>query len=166
VELGLERLATGRHAAARRAFLAAALSARDEGLASLAYYDLGVAALEEGDYEAARDAFFDALALDPSDREARYNLEWSLKALPGDAPPPPLPEPEEADDDPEQERPEPMPESRTEPDQAGPEQSTELGEEERERWLARIDDDLGRALRSAAAAGAGERERRRPGPAW
>jgi Ca-activated chloride channel family protein len=166
VELGLERLALGRRDAARRAFLAAALSARDEGLAALAYYDLGVAALEEGDYEAARDAFFDALALDPSDREARYNLEWSLKALPGDETPPPLPETEAGEEDPEPERPEPTPELPTQPEAAGAEQPGGLSEEERQRWLARVDDDLGRALRSAASAGAGEQGQHRAGPAW
>ena len=41
-----------------------------------------------------------------------------------------------------------------------------LSEEQRLRWLARVDDDLVRALRSAAAAGAGEQAKRRTGPAW
>lgn len=165
VELGLERLARGRHDTARRAFLAAALTARDPELASLAYYDLGVAALEEADYAVARDAFFDALALRPGDRKARYNLEWTLKALPDDAPPPPPPaEPEPGDTGPERERPELAADAEQEQRQPEREQASGLSEAERQRWLGRVHDDLGRALRSAAEAE--ERERPRRGPAW
>ena len=58
----------------------AALSTNDPALAGLAWYDLGVAALEMGDLERARDAFFDALALTPFDREARFNLEIKTAA--------------------------------------------------------------------------------------
>ncbi len=40
-----------------------------------------MAALERGDLETARDAFFDALALAPDDPQARFNLEWALLGL-------------------------------------------------------------------------------------
>jgi Ca-activated chloride channel family protein len=89
VRLGLARARAGLGPEAQRAFLAAALYARDPALASLAYFDLGVSALERGELEAARDAFFDALALSPRDGEARFNLEWTLHALQEGAAPPP-----------------------------------------------------------------------------
>jgi tetratricopeptide (TPR) repeat protein len=81
VAVGIARAEAGDAREAERAFLAAALRARDPGAAALAYYDLGVSALGRGDLEGARDAFLDALALAPNDREARFNLEWTLAAL-------------------------------------------------------------------------------------
>lgn len=87
--LGVARAEGAHPDEARRALLAAALGARDPALAALAYYDLGVLALEQGDLAAARDAFFDALALDPSDTRARFNLEWTLRALRAAPPKPP-----------------------------------------------------------------------------
>jgi Ca-activated chloride channel family protein len=162
IELGLARLARGRHPAAERALLAAALSAREPSLAALAYYDLGVAALERGDLEAARNAFFDALALDPSDRQARFNLEWTLMALAKRAPPP-LPEarkPGQEGEKPRAKRREP------EPGPADEEAAAPLPDEaQRRRWLDRVRDDPTHALRAAA------RAQRRAGsgrgaPAW
>lgn len=88
LRLGLARARAGLGPEAERAFLAAALLARDPALASLAYFDLGVSALERGELEVARDAFFDALALAPRDEEARFNLEWTLGALREEVPPP------------------------------------------------------------------------------
>jgi tetratricopeptide (TPR) repeat protein len=88
VGLGLARARAGLGSEASRAFLTAALYARDPALASLAYFDLGVTALGRGELEAARDAFFDALALAPADDEARFNLEWALRALREVVPPP------------------------------------------------------------------------------
>jgi Ca-activated chloride channel family protein len=88
VGLGLARARAGLGSEASRAFLAAALYARDPALASLAYFDLGVTALGRGELEVARDAFFDALALAPGDDEARFNLEWALRALREVVPPP------------------------------------------------------------------------------
>jgi Ca-activated chloride channel family protein len=159
VDLGLERLARGRRDSARRAFLAGALSARDPSLAALAYYDLGVVALEQGDFEGARDAFFDALALAPEDREARYNLEWALEALPT---PGTAPESEPGEEGAQDERPQTGLEPRSErPEHAS---ASELSEEQRRRWLGRVKDDLDRALRSAARSG--ESVRRGRGPAW
>ena len=74
VRLGVARLERGRREAAARAFLAAALLANDALDASIAYHDLGVTALEDGDLVAASDAFFDALALAPDDERTRFNL--------------------------------------------------------------------------------------------
>jgi Ca-activated chloride channel family protein len=158
VALGAQRLERGEHGAAKRAFLAAALTARDPALAALAYYDLGVAALAEGEFAAARDAFFDALALAPGDREARFNLEWALAALaegPPAAPaePPPAPASDPA-----------PPESAPEPARLEPSAAPALDPDERRRWLGRVRDDLEQALRSAAG---GTARARRPGErAW
>jgi hypothetical protein len=48
-----------------------------------------VVALEERDLESARDAFFDAIALAPDDKMAKFNLEWTLRALEKAPPLPP-----------------------------------------------------------------------------
>jgi Ca-activated chloride channel family protein len=89
LRLGVARARAGLGPEAERAFLAAALYAREPAVTSLAYFDLGVAALERDELETARDAFFDALAFAPRDEEARFNLEWTLRALSEAAPPPP-----------------------------------------------------------------------------
>jgi Ca-activated chloride channel homolog len=89
VELGVARAEAAHADEAARAFLAAALGAGEPELSALAYYDLGVLAVERRDLAAARDAFFDALALDPSDAQARFNLEWTLRALRAEPPKPP-----------------------------------------------------------------------------
>jgi Ca-activated chloride channel family protein len=163
VELGLARLAHGQHEAAERAFFAAALATRDPELAALAWYDLGVSALERGDAAAARDAFFDALALDPADREARFDLAWALDALaraaseeppekPPDEAPPPAPPP-------------PAPRAPgAAPAEAGETRPPVLDEALRQRWLARVRDDPRRAL--ALAAGSGEAPHERAALAW
>ena len=162
IRLGVARQERGQSSEAARAFTAAALLARDPALAALAYYDLGVARLEAGRLAEARDAFFDALALAPGDREARFNLEWALRALAA-APPPP-----DAAPPPRSERP-PEP-ARAEPDASGDDGAPHPGAapgpsaEELRRWLERVDDDLGHALRSAAREPRGAR--REPGPQW
>jgi Ca-activated chloride channel family protein len=175
LDLGLARLERGRSEAAARAFLAAAVYAREAEVAAVAYYDLGVAALAQGDLEAARDAFFDALAVDPSDRAARFNLEWTLQALRRRLPAPvAAPEeaevgerdeadapPSEPEDDPREAPQDPRAEAR--PSEAP--EPPPLTAEERRRWLERAADDPKQWLRAAAR----EREdmRRRPaGPAW
>jgi Ca-activated chloride channel family protein len=165
VELGIARLERGRRDAASRAFLAAALSARDPRSAGLAYFDLGVAALEAGDYEAARGAFLDALALAPGDARARFNLEWTLQALEQHAPvASPEPSEEEAPPEPAPAPPQPAPEAESAPSPEPPEPA-QLSEEEQQRWLERVRDDPGRALR--AAAGDAARGGRRAGePVW
>ena len=81
VALGVARAEAARPEEAARALLAAALGASDPRISALAYYDLGVLALDRNDLAAARDAFFDALALDPGDAQARFDLEWTLRAL-------------------------------------------------------------------------------------
>jgi Ca-activated chloride channel family protein len=175
LDLGLARLERGRSEAAARAFLAAAVYAREAEVAAVAYYDLGVAALLQGDFEAARDAFFDALAFDPSDRAARFNLEWTLQAL-RRRPPAPMATPEEAEIG-EQEEADARP---TPPDDAPREAPQEpraevrasealepppLTAEQRRRWLERAADDPRQWLR-AAARGREDARRRPAGPAW
>ncbi|HME71029.1 MAG TPA: VWA domain-containing protein [Myxococcota bacterium] len=88
LRLGLARSRGGLHEDAARAYLAAGLHAHDPAMAALAWYDLGVAELAQGDLAAARDAFFDALALEPHDSRTQFNLEWTLRAL-AEPPPPP-----------------------------------------------------------------------------
>src|SRR5271169_1840425 len=87
LRLGLARSREGLHEDATRAYLAAGLDAHDPAVAALAWYDLGVAELAKGDLATARDAFFDALALEPHDPRTQFNLEWTLRAL-AEHPPP------------------------------------------------------------------------------
>jgi Ca-activated chloride channel family protein len=167
IELGAARLERGQRDEAARAFLAAALSAPDARSAGIAYFDLGVAALEAADYVAARDAFLDALAFLPGDARARFNLEWTLRALeqhpqpaaqpepPPDAEPKPAPPPPEAQPDPDSERDE----------QAEPEPPA-LSPEEQRRWLERVRDDPGRALRAALPDADSGARRGGTGPVW
>jgi Ca-activated chloride channel family protein len=165
IELGAARLERGQRDAAARAFLAAALSTSDGQAAGVAYFDLGVAALESGDYAAARTAFLDALALSPRDERARFNLEWTLQALKQQAP---VASPEPPPDEPKPEHaPVPPPPQPEETSQDSQEQTPppSLSPEEQQRWLARVHDDPGRALR-AAARGEAPGGRREPGPAW
>jgi len=89
LRLGLARSREGLHEDAARAYLAAGLDAHDPAVAALAWYDLGVAELARGDLAAARDAFFDALALEPHDPRTQFNLEWTLRALAEHPPPSP-----------------------------------------------------------------------------
>lgn len=81
IALGVAQARAGDRAEARRSFLAAAIRARRSRIAATAYYDLGVASLEDQHLAPARDAFLDAIALDPTDRRAKWNLEWTLRAL-------------------------------------------------------------------------------------
>jgi hypothetical protein len=182
LRLGVERARRGLHAQAQPALVAAALYARDPELAALAYYDLGVVALEEGLLMAARDAFFDALAFDPELVPARRNLEWTLRALTAPEPPPaqspqagseaqPPPEPEPgAGDEPAEAAPEVAPEEeRSSPGESEIEAGAqlfvpELGADEVARWLEAVEDDPGRALRGAVQEEPGPG--RRTGPRW
>ncbi len=157
---------------AARAFLAAALYARDAKLAATGYYALGVAGLERGDLEGARDAFFDALALAPGDRHARFNLEWTQVALerlpPPEAPARPEEDAREGDESAEERR---EPPSRPEPSEATTDEAApvpSLSEAERRRLLDQVRDDPSRAFREAARRDAkGEDARRRhDAPRW
>jgi hypothetical protein len=172
VALARARAEHGDAAEAARALRAAALLARDPALAALAWYDVGVLALERRarDPEGgavrsllveARDAFLESLALAPDDREARFNLEWTLRALEAEPPPAsgerrppdagePPPEPEAAE------------ERAPAPDPAAAERGRSapaLERDEVERWLEAAVDDAGRGLRRAA-----REEPRRPAP--
>jgi len=181
VWVGLGRLERGERDAAARAFEAAAITAADPSLAALAYYDLAVTSLERGDLDGARDALFDALALDPGDRRARFNLEWTLRALAATPPPAPESEPEppppsdgagppapsEADED---ETPRAEPDPASERGDTPPREETRRrrapsppDEATRKRWMQRVDDALPRALLGAAAPDEGAHG---AGPAW
>ena len=135
------------------------------------YYHLGVAHLAAGELEEARLAFFDALALDPEDAIARFDLEWTLAALARRPPPRPaetkneqpaakLPQP--APEAPPRNEVEPAPGKRREPADVPP----TLGGEERRRLLNRVPDDPSRALRLTARSDLGGAAARAQGPAW
>lgn len=178
LELGLARAEAGEPDEAARALFAAAARARDPGLAALAYFDLGVVELARGRLEPARDAFYDALAFDATDREARFNLEWTLRALRAEPPPragaggdeaappsaAPVPTPDTGKREPSEPSPSPASEAPRPEPQPGRKGSTEarpaptLAPDAVERWLERVADDPHRSLRSAA-------ERARPGDA-
>jgi Ca-activated chloride channel family protein len=180
VALGVARAERGRHEEAALALRAAAIGARDPGDAAVAYYDLGVLEAQRHRFAAARDAFLDALALAPDDAQARFNLEWSLRAL-TEVPAPP--EQRRADDDAAEsaERPEPKLPDPTEPPGARPGSTPEsarpaaqsgddargfapeLSPDRAQQWLDAVADDPGRALR-AAARGDGDALPSRPGP--
>jgi Ca-activated chloride channel family protein len=155
LQLGIARAERGRNAEAKRALAAAALRASDPKLAAVAYHDLGVVALSQGDLESARDAFLDAVALAPERRRSVYNLEWTLAALAERTPPPPSqrPDPESQRRD---ERPQPTP-SAADPDPLTP--------EEARRWLESVRDDARRGLR-AAGRDTAERTAGQWGPGW
>jgi Ca-activated chloride channel family protein len=188
VALGVARAEAGEPEEAARALAAAVVRARGPEQIALASYDLGVALLELRDFAGARDAFFDALAYDPGDRQAKFNLEWSLRALASETPPVP-PEatrpPDEPPAEPEasaeseqakepQQQPAPAPES--EPDaaaqrEAEAEAETEkpppadvapLTPEEVARWLESVRDVPPPALRRAHEADSAPRS----GPQW
>ncbi|MGH0037322.1 MAG: VWA domain-containing protein [Myxococcota bacterium] len=92
IQLGVARYEAGRSREARHALRAAALTALDEGRAdraAIAYHDLGVLALDGDDLETARDHFLEAVALAPGLTRARFNLEWTLRAMDDEDEPPP-----------------------------------------------------------------------------
>ncbi len=165
IALGAARLERGQRQAASRAFFAAAIHARTPQEAAVAYYDLGVAALEDGDLTAARTAFLDALAFAPGDAKARFNLEWTMLALRQHEPPPP----EKRESPPSAPPPEPAvatdavpqtPSPSTEP----PAEPQPLSEPARRRLLERIEDDPARALGAAVDARRGDAPA--GGPVW
>jgi tetratricopeptide (TPR) repeat protein len=194
IRLGVARGQADRLEEAERAFFAAAVRARDPRDAADAFYDLGVSAIARGDLEAARDAFFDGLALAPGDRRAQFNLEWTLRALASQPPPPrggqPQPEdgkPEPGDEGEPAEKPEPDPsEPEGEAEAPQPETRPHEGDEAQEqaeaprenpvqldpeaarRWLESVADDPARALHAAARGREGEERRgqRSEGPGW
>ncbi len=172
VAAGIARAGTGEAREARRAFLAAGLRAKDPSLAALAFYDLGVAALDDGDLEGALPAFYDAIALDPGLAEARFNLEWTLARLADETPPEPPqsssdePSPDEAepegedegDADPEGDREEGPQETPSDASDAEPSKPRlapppPLTDAEAEQWLSQIHDDPSRGLKDAVPDG-------------
>jgi Ca-activated chloride channel family protein len=185
LELGLARAEAGDPEEAARALFAAAARARDPGLAALAYFDLGVVELGRGRLEAARDAFYDALACDAADREARFNLEWTLRAL-GAKPPPaagagrddaappadaPAPTPDAgkrqtAPARPAPDAPAPRPEPRPDAQGGAARTPAALAPDAVERWLERVSDDPHRALRGAAQRARADDARSPRAPRW
>jgi Ca-activated chloride channel family protein len=173
VALGVARARAGDPEEAARAFAAAAVRAKTREEAALASYDLGVARLEAGDFAGARDAFFDATALAPGDRDARFNLEWALRALAAEPPPAPMQSNEPGDEPPADDaRSETEPEDSPpdEPEAPEPTAATEtlprspaaLSPDEISRWLEAVEDHPEAAFRAALE----EDGRRRSGPQW
>ena len=171
LRLGLGRAQRAEWSEAERAFLAAAVRAHSPSLAGLAYFDLGVAALARGDLAAARDAFFDSLAVDPHQPQAKANLEWTLLRLsrkpPSRGAPPPKPgsaQPEPGPT-PKPQRAAPPPGPRSAP-QARPAPHPQpapgtrrsvssppaLSPEEVQRWLDAVEEDPRPGLLGAARA--------------
>jgi len=168
LRLGLARAESGDGLEAARAFEAAAMRARDPSLAALAYYNLGVAALDRRDMETARQAFFDAIALDPTDRRAKFNLEWTLRALPlQDAATErqgPSPLPGQARESAPEPDPPPAHESSARRDGDPTRGAASLDPGEAARWLEAVQDDPRRALRAAAREPTANS--RKGGPRW
>jgi Ca-activated chloride channel family protein len=188
--LGVARAAEGDPLEAERAFLAAAVRAEDPNLVALAYYDLGVSALQRGQYERARWAFLDALAVAPGDPQTRFNLEWTVRELArrelapagGDPSGPPSDEPAE---EPEPAQGEPADAAEELPLEGEAEEEAEDGEQEAaadpspntglpprvpplspeaaEHWLENVSDDAARGLQQTARQGAAEKS---AGPDW
>ena len=189
--LGIARAREGQPLEAERAFLAAAVRADDPSLVALAYYDLGVSSLERGELERAHAAFLDALAVDPNDAQARFNLEWTVRELARRQEPPPggsenpqlgeVPpeEPEASDTEPEdpteelaQEDSAPE-ETESEKDEADldetpignslPPSVPPLSPDAAEHWLENVTDDAGRGLQRKAEEGEPAKSK---GPTW
>ncbi|MEN8158871.1 MAG: hypothetical protein ABFS41_02230, partial [Myxococcota bacterium] len=134
---------------------------------------LGVARLEAGDFAGARDAFFDATALAPGDRDARFNLEWALRALAAEPPPAPMQSDEPSDEpplddtggesEPEESPPEePEASERSESAETLPRSPAALSPEEISRWLEAVEDRPQAAFRAALE----EDGTKRSGPQW
>ncbi len=172
IALGVARAEQGRDAEAAFALHAAAIGARDPGVAAVAHFDLGVLEVQRKRFAAARDAFLDALALAPDDREAQFNLEWSLHALAevaaepeqrradpaaretGERPEPKQPDPNQPPGPRKGDGPTP-PAALASPSTAngtepGRSFAPELSPDRAQQWLDAVADDPGRALRAAA----------------
>jgi len=174
IDLGIAYLALGNDADATHEFLAATVHAREPEVVATAYFDLGVAALHQEEWNRARDAFFEVLALDPDDDAARFNLEWTLAALRRlsaeprpdafAAPAPPArPSPSEA----ALEADAAAPQGPEPPGSAGGAQDLRppMSPEERRAWLDRAAEDPRRWLRTTSANPEPERPRDRD-PVW
>ena len=98
----------GRYEEATAASSEAAGGADDPALHARALYALGSHAFRRGDLEAAREAWIGVLLLDPGDRDAKHNLELTLRLLRGEDPAPP---PDAADPGGQQDRADGQPDS-------------------------------------------------------
>lgn len=72
---------TGRYDEAARGFEAVALQSNDPKLKQKALYNLGNTAFRRGNLQASADIYRRALDLNPSDLDAKQNLEFVLKKL-------------------------------------------------------------------------------------
>ncbi len=185
IALGVARAEAGAPEEAARALAAAVVRAHEPEQIALASYDLGVALLALRDFAGARDAFFDALAYAPGDRQAKFDLEWALRALESQTPPPPpeakrpsdepKPEPEARSEEPKPDeakpepapQPQPLPSQRSPADAAAPGKTepaapAPLSPEEVARWLDSVRDVPPPALRRAHESGGAART----GPQW
>lgn len=79
--LGIAHYREGIYDQALTSFARAAELAENEMLKESAYYNLGNANFKLADYEAAVKAYEAALAIDPTDEDAKYNLELAKKHL-------------------------------------------------------------------------------------
>jgi Ca-activated chloride channel family protein len=172
VTLGVARAESGRDEESARALRAAAVGAADPRDAALAYYDLGVLELRRERFSEARDAFLDALALAPEDEQARFNLEWALRALERQPPE----QRQQSHERGEQQQPEPDPGSEDARAPAPPPQgplptpaprpeaaqrfAPELSPDRVEKWLDAVEDDPSRGLRDSAREGRPRRSER------
>ena len=88
-----------RYEEATVASTAALSTAVDPVLLAHAAYALGSHAFRRDDLEAAREAWISVLLRDPSDLDAKHNLELTLRRLAGDDEPPEPPAGEDGEDD-------------------------------------------------------------------
>lgn len=130
---------------ARERFRDALVNA-DEEIASLSLFNLGNAYFNGFQFESAVEAYKEVLRIDPTDQDAKHNLELALDQLRGQTAlgnrddVPPEPPPEQQEPDPQQAQPpDPSPDQPDEPEaQAEREDTPELNEEQARQLLDSI----------------------------
>jgi Ca-activated chloride channel homolog len=121
---------------------------QDAELRFVANFNLGVALLDLEQFDAAREAFWEALGERPDDLEAKFNYEWAAERAEkdagekGDADPPPDPDAQQ--------------------DASGEARAQTLDAQEARRWLESLEDSPREPLRRQIAREL--RERGRPTP--
>lgn len=138
--VGAARYRLGDFAGAAEAYRQAAASAADPELQERALYDLGNAVYRQGQLEEAVKAYEAALAIDPDDEDARYNLEFVREEIrrrleeakqreqqqqQQEQQPQPEPEEQQGEQEQEQEQQQPQPEPGGEEPQPQPEEQQE-----------------------------------------
>ncbi|MFQ5697877.1 MAG: VWA domain-containing protein [Myxococcota bacterium] len=152
IRVGNAHFRLGDRERAATQFLSAlrALGPEDREARFVASFNLGVSALALGHFEAARDAFWQALLDEPDHLEAKFNYEWALERIPPepDVPMPPTPRSRESDGGTE-------PDLKTRPERSahGPDAGAPAPDlEETERWLSALEEDPEEPLRRQIAA--------------